>query len=173
MIEQFNLSDFDQIFQIMKDSFPLTEYRTYDEQKALFENKYYKVVGVKRDGRVIAFLALWGFDEFTFLEHLATTPECRNAGIGKQIICDVLASAEKLVCLEVEHPDDELTSRRVAFYERNGMFLNRYDYTQPPISEGRDPIPLFIMTSRSPISEERYIEIRDTLYDRVYGIKSL
>lgn len=171
MTEQFNLSDFDQIFEIMEKSFPLTEYRTYDEQKALWNNNFYKVIGVRKDSKIIAFLAMWDFDNVLFLEHLATTPECRNLGIGASIIHEVLGSTDKLVCLEVEHPDDELTERRVGFYKRNGMFLNEYDYIQPPISKGREAVPLYIMTSGSPIDEEKYKEIKSTIYKNVYGIE--
>lgn len=171
MIEHFNLSDFDQIFEIMENSFPLTEYRTYDEQKALWSNPYYKVVGVRKDGKIIAFLAMWDLENVLFLEHLATTPECRNGGIGRHIIREVLDSTDKLVCLEVEHPDDDLTKRRVEFYKRNGMFLNEYDYIQPAISHGREPIPLYIMTSRAPINESTYNEIKSTIYKTVYGIE--
>lgn len=171
MTEQFNLSDFDQIFEIMEKSFPLTEYRTYDEQKALWKNDAYRVIGARQNGKIVAFLALWDFDNVLFLEHLATTPECRNLGIGASIIREVLESTDKLVCLEVEHPEDELTERRVGFYKRNGMFLNEYDYIQPPISKGREAVPLYIMTSGSPIDELKYREIKSTIYKNVYKVE--
>lgn len=171
MTELLNISDFDRIYEIMEESFPDSEFRPYSEQKALWKNESYKVIGVREEGKIIAILALWSFDGFIYFEHLATTPACRNRGIGAQIIKEVRESTSKPLCLEAERPEDEITRRRIAFYERNGMVLNKYDYIQPSISAGRPEVPLYIMTSPSPIDREKYNEIRDTLYEKVYGIK--
>ena len=46
----------------------------------------------------------------------------------------------------MEPPETELTRRRIGFYERNGFVLNDYDYVQPSLGEGKDPVPLRIMT---------------------------
>jgi GNAT superfamily N-acetyltransferase len=152
----------------MEKSFPLTEIRPKSGQAALFENKYYKIIGIKENDSPIAIAALWCFDNFVFIEHLATTPECRNKGLGAQILREIISSTHKTVCLEVEPPEDELTRRRISFYQRNGMFFNSYPYIQPAISKGREPIPLFIMTSKSEIDEQKFIEIKNTLYKEVY-----
>ena len=64
-----------------------------------------------------------------------------------------------------------MKKRRIGFYERNGFFLNEYPYVQPPISQGRKPVPLMIMTSGAAISEKEFEEIRNTLYKEVYKIK--
>jgi hypothetical protein len=50
MIEQIYFNDFEKIYEIMEKSFPLTEFRTKDEQSALFKNKYYKIIGIKENG---------------------------------------------------------------------------------------------------------------------------
>ena len=170
MIEQIFIDDFKQIFKIMEKSFPLTEYRTKEEQKSLFQNEYYRILGIKEDGMLLAFAAIWCFDEFTFIEHLATLPQHRNNGLGSRILREIFESNTHPICLEVEPPVDDLTQRRIAFYERNGMFFNSYPYIQPSISKGREPIPLFIMTSNGTIDEETFNKIKNTLYKEVYKI---
>ena len=51
------------------------------------------------------------------------------------------------ICLEVELPETEMAARRIGFYERNGFYYNDYFYMQPPIAEGRNAIPLRLMTT--------------------------
>ena len=156
MIEQLQYSDFDTTYKIMENSFPLTEFRPKNEQAKLFENKYYNVIGIKDNNVPISIAAIWNFEDFMFIEHLATLPEYRNKGLGAQLLREITSNTTKIVCLEVEPPVDELTRRRVRFYERNGMFFNEYPYIQPSISRGRQPIPLFIMTSNRKIDEKEY-----------------
>ena len=172
MIQQLNFSDFDTIYGRMEKSFPLTEFRPKSEQAALFENKYYKIIGIKENDLPIAIAAIWCFDDFIFIEHLATTPERRGNGLGAQILREIISGTLNAVCLEVEPPENELTRRRIAFYKRNGMFFNSYPYIQPSISKGREPIPLFIMTSKGEIDEQKFIEIKNTLYKEVYKVTS-
>ena len=167
-MQQLNFIDFEKIYKIMEKSFPLTEFRPQNEQAELFKNKYYKIYGIKKSEELISFAAVWEFDNFIFIEHLATHHEHRNEGFGAKILCKILALSDKIVCLEVEPPTNDLSKRRVAFYERNGFFFNSYPYIQPSISAGREPIPLYIMTSRGKINEKDFVEIKDTLYKNVY-----
>lgn len=169
MLEIFNRDDFDSIFEIMEDSFPLEEYRTYEEQLALLNNPNYRILGIREGKAPVAFAAIWAFQSFTFIEHLATSPNFRDRGLGKKVLCAIIEKSNTPVCLEVEPPSDDLTRRRIGFYERNGMHLNLYPYVQPSISKGRAPIELFIMTSGAQIDGETYKKIRSTLYREVYG----
>ena len=172
MLEQLQYSDFDTTYKIMENSFPLTEFRPKNEQAKLFENKYYNVIGIKDNNVPISIAAIWNFEDFMFIEHLATLPEYRNKGLGAQLLREITSNTTKIVCLEVEPPVDELTRRRVRFYERNGMFFNEYPYIQPSISEGRQPIPLFIMTSNRKIDEQEFSRIKNKLYIEVYKVTS-
>lgn len=172
MINRAFLNDFDKIYKILKDSFPKDEIRSYDGQKALFENDFYRVYCIREGDEIVSIAALWCFDEFTFIEHLATTPKSRDKGLGATILREIIDNSNHTVCLEVEPPKDEITRRRIAFYERGRMFLNLYPYIQPSLGEGREAIPLFIMTSNSKIDEETYSKIKHTLYKEVYNKQS-
>ena len=170
MLEQFCIKDFDEIYKIMENSFPLTEFRPKKEQLALFDDNRYHILGIRRNGKIISFAAVWHFDEFLFIEHLATMPKYRNQGLGKNILCELIQNDNGIVCLEVEPPIDELTNRRVAFYERCGMCFNSYPYIQPSITKGRSPVSLFIMTSHHTIDELEFNHIKNLLYKNVYKI---
>ncbi|MDO4548156.1 MAG: GNAT family N-acetyltransferase, partial [Clostridia bacterium] len=151
-------------------SFPKDEYRPYQAQKALLDNPAYRIYALKdvESESIKAFVAVWIFDDFAFIEHFAVNPKYRNGGIGSRILRELVDLLAMPICLEVECPDDELASRRIAFYERNNFRLNKYPYTQPPIAEGRNAIAMFIMTSEKQISEDRFETIKARIYKNVY-----
>ena len=114
------------------------------------------------------FLAVWEFESFTYIEHFAVDPVLRNSGTGSAMLQELVRKYQKQICLEVELPEDELTRRRIGFYERNGFVFNEYPYIQPPISKGKSPVPLRIMTYGSAITQDTFEEMKRVLYQRVY-----
>lgn len=170
MLEKLRNEEFDRVYRIMETSFPVDERRPFDEQRALLEDPAYQIYVCTAPGSeaVAAFVAVWEFEPVVFLEHFAVAPQCRNGGLGARMLKELVGQAGKTVCLEVELPETEIAARRIAFYERNGFFLNEYPYLQPPISKGRSAVPLQIMTSGRPVSEEEFQRIKALLYRRVY-----
>ena len=157
---------FDKVFEIMQLSFPKDEYRPYEEQKALLDDSRYKITAYNDNGIFKGFMALWEFEGFVFLEHFAVHPDFRNEGIGSKMLGDLIG--EKKVCLEVEPPENDITKRRIEFYRRNGFYFNEYPYIQPPISKGKNSVPLYIMTTENAVSENEFNCIKDVLYKEVY-----
>ena len=163
-----NKEEFDKVYAVMEESFPKDERRTYEEQRTLLDVPEYKIYALADGERIKAFIAIWEFEKAIFVEHLAVSSEYRNAKLGSKILQKLMSVSDKMICLEVELPDNELAKRRIGFYERNGFFLNDYDYIQPPMSEGRNEIPLMIMTRQRKISESEFEYIRSMLYKKVY-----
>lgn len=163
MLQRINETDFPEIYRIMQASFSDDEYRPYDEQLALFEEPEYRIYYMPA-----GFLAVWEFESFIYIEHFAVDPAFRNSGTGSAMLQELVKQYQKPICLEVELPEDELTRRRIGFYERNGFVFNEYPYIQPPISKGKSPVPLRIMTYRSEITREEFQKMKEILYRRVY-----
>ena len=84
----------------------------------------------------------------------------------------MLELIHKPVYLEVEPPNDAFAARRIGFYERCRLTLNHYPYMQPPISKGRNAIPLMIMSSGTELTEEQFQNIKTVLYREVYKIQN-
>lgn len=169
MIEKLKIQNFDDIYALLKTSFPCDEYRTYDEQKSLLENPAYSIYVMYNEFQNIkAFIAVWKFDKFAYIEHFVVTNDYRNCGIGTNILKELVELLGKTVCLEVEPPETEMASRRINFYKRNNFFLNEYPYIQPSMSKGKKAIPLFVMTLGSKVDEKKFEEIKCTLYTEVY-----
>ena len=49
MVKSLAHKDFDEFFQLIENSFPKDEYRTYDEQKALLDNPAYEIYTYSND----------------------------------------------------------------------------------------------------------------------------
>ncbi|MBS5302087.1 MAG: GNAT family N-acetyltransferase [Clostridium sp.] len=163
MLQRINETNFPEIYRIMQASFSDDEYRPYDEQLALFEEPEYRIYYMPA-----GFLAVWEFESFIYIEHFAVDPALRNSGTGSAMLQELVKQYQKPICLEVELPEDELTRRRIGFYERNGFVFNEYPYIQPPISKGKSPVPLRIMTYGSAITQDTFEEMKRVLYQRVY-----
>ncbi len=162
--------EFDIAFAIMEASFPVTEMRTYEGQKALLENGYYQLYGARdKEGKVLAFIGAWEIDDFIFVEHFAVDSSLRGQGLGARMLHKFIEEKRKAVILEVELPDTKTAKRRIRFYERVGFYLNEYGYLQPPMREGNPLLPLQIMTWPEKIDEKEFLYYRERLYKIVYN----
>lgn len=173
MLQKISQKDFNKVYSIMEESFPIDERRTYEEQKELLNNKLYSIYILSdiENDNIKAFIAIWQFDDFAFIEHFAVSSSYRNGGIGAFILQEVKKLLSCMICLEVELPEEEMAKRRIGFYERNGFYYNEYEYMQPPMSKGRKEIPLRIMTSGEKVTKKRFKEIKDLLYKYVYNVE--
>ena len=153
-LEKLDRSDFEEVYRIMEQSFPADERRKKEGQQKLLDEEKYELLGVRNEGGLLAFLAVWEFAEFVFIEHFAVSEKARNSGIGGKML--------------EELPEDSLKKRRIGFYERHGFTFNEYPYIQPPMGEDRHEIPLRIMSAPEPLSEDEFQSVRTELYESVY-----
>ena len=175
MLEKLNPIYFDDVYHLMENSFTKDEYRSYEEQKALLHHPHYQIYVTMntKQNQVQAFIAIWEFNQIACIDHFAVNPIYRNQGIGTTILQELMSMLDKMICLEVELPNDELSKRRIAFYERNHFFLNPYPYMLPPISKGRSSVPLYIMTSLRPITEDEFASLKELMYTKLYQQKEI
>ena len=172
MLKSITPKDFPEVYAIMEQSFPREEYRPYQDQLALMERECYRIYGEwSAIGELRGFMAVWNLHGYCFLEHFAVSPVERNGGLGSAMLRELQGLYSAPICLEVEPPENELTRRRVAFYERNGFRLNAYPYEQPSLGEGRSPVLLQIMTTGGKLTPEAFETLKRTLYAEVYDVR--
>ncbi|MBQ8992562.1 MAG: GNAT family N-acetyltransferase, partial [Turicibacter sp.] len=103
---------------------------------------------------------------------LACTPLSRGLGIGSKLVQEVLVEAgNRRLILEVEPPVDELTKRRIGFYERLGFTLNPYDHYQAPLNPTTGVVELKIMSSLGALSQDEQKAYRRILNTKVYEVE--
>lgn len=173
MLKKINENDFDKVFCLLQDSFPPDERRPYEEQKALLSAPTYDIYVLSDEEKdaVKVFITVYRLKEFAFIEHFATARQYRNQGLGGTVLRELRDLLQCNLCLEVELPETDFAKRRIAFYERNGFYLNEYPYIQPPMSKGLRSIPLYLMTSEGPVDRTRFERIKNTLYKEIYKVK--
>ena len=170
-LETLTERDFDSVWEIMEESFPRDERRSREAQRKILDVSWYHLYGSRAHGELMAFLAVWEFDTFLFVEHFAVRKSCRNGGLGAVLLTQLTTQSRKPVILEVELPTGELEARRIAFYERNGFVMNPFEYMQPAMGEDRHAIPLRIMSYPKRLLADEFETMRDVLYCHVYRQK--
>lgn len=165
-------SKFDSIYRIMEDSFPSSEMRTYDGQKLLLNNDFYHInVQTDDNGAVIGFLAYWDLSNCIFIEHLAVDKKSRGKGIGGKLVDQIFKESKKDIFFEVEPPVDEISHRRVKFYQKKGAHLNEFYYEQPALRETERAQRLMIMSYPNPIDGDSFKKYKEEIYEHVYNIR--
>lgn len=164
-------SKFDSIYRIMEDSFPSSEMRTYDGQKSLLNNDFYHI-NVQTDDKdaVMGFLAYWDLSNCVFIEHLAVDENSRGKGIGGKLVDQIFKESKKAIFFEVEPPVDEISRRRVKFYEKKGAHLNGFYYEQPALRENEKAQHLMIMSYPNPIDGDSFNKYKEEIYKHVYNV---
>lgn len=169
MDDNINKTEFDKVFKLMKESFPESEYQTYEKQQKLLNTKEYKILTKYDENKnLIAFMALWDFPELVFIEHLAVSPLCRGGGIGTKFMKEVMEKYNKQIILEIEPPKNDIAAKRCRFYERLGFSICDFEYYQKPLRENQPKLRLNLMSYPEPLDKNRFEYVKDFLYRNVY-----
>ncbi len=159
MIQRKNISTikdplFSFCWELYVAAFPENERRDlYYHTETMSREQFHCDVVLNSD-EPIGILFWWDLSGFTFVEHLATTPAVRGAGYGNQILSELISVSRKPILLEVEHPEDEISRRRIKFYERMGFVLNNHPYRHPSYQQIEGEfVDLMIMTHPNSITE--------------------
>ena len=164
--------------QLWLAAFPRNERRNTEAQRENVDARAnFHCLLAEDEGKAVGFITCWHFGDFCYGEHLATDPACRNHGYGARILSTLNAklstqNAPMPFVLEVEMPADDLSRRRIAFYERNGFTLWRdCAYMQPPYRPEDAPLPMLLMVKGNLSPEEDFQRVKQTIHREVYGVK--
>lgn len=168
MFRRITEETFDEAYPLLESAFPVTELREKERQRALLREPCYRLYGAAGETGLQAVFAVWEIADFLYIEHFAVREDCRGNGCGGSLLERLVAEKGRPVVLEVEPPEDGLTRRRVAFYERHGFVYNEYPYLQPPMRKGQGMLPLMLMTHPFAIGEGTYERYKTLIYKIVY-----
>lgn len=157
-----NEKTFNTVFEKMTTAFPYEERRDFSDQKDCLNNKFFKFMEIYDGDTAVGFTALWIFDGFVFIEHIAVDGDKRGGGYGSKTIELIKKTFGKPIILEAEAPVTEQQIKRIRFYERLDFKVNDFDYTQPSY-HGGEGVPLLILSSPNKLSDEEFQEfLRET-----------
>ncbi|PWJ39179.1 GNAT family N-acetyltransferase [Sediminitomix flava] len=145
---------FQKAWQLYEDAFPIDEKRELGLQKEIIKNPKYHFDVIFDEDDFVGFLLWWEFESFRYIEHLATLSVHRGKGYGKQIVKQFISESEDVIILEVDLPKDEVSKRRINFYERIDFKLNQYPYKQLPLRKGGEYVDMLLMSSPQILSKQ-------------------
>lgn len=97
------------------------------ESKSLLQliDKHKKLdfIAICDKGNFCGFAMIWNLGSFRYFHYLTTLPECRNNGLGAQVIDAIRKQSPLPFISEVEPPVTEIQKRRIAYYKRQGLFI--------------------------------------------------
>jgi len=169
-IDKLNNSEFEKVYNIMEESFPLEEYRTKENQKKLLENEDYNIAVYRNENnKIIGFIAYYDFKRYIHIDHFAVAKNERGKGIGRKFFKEFKKYIDKKITLEVELPKDNTSRRRIIFYKTMGLKLYNYKYFQPPMRNGFGKTPLMIMSDIDGFTLEKFQIVKRQIYTHVYN----
>ena len=149
------------------DAFPLEERRTGNELRSMLNVDEMNLSAVLQERTLVGLVVFWNFGSFLYLEHLAVLPMFRGKGHGEKVLA--LLKREALpILLEVEKPFDEVSSRRIAFYQRCGFQALPVCYHQPPYRKGDAVVPMMLFSNQEKWDPENLAAATSQFQSRVY-----
>lgn len=168
-ITDVNDQELPELIRLYEEAFPVEERRPVEKLKGLIREKTEMFFNAISEGEKLAGLFIyWDMGDFYFLEHLAVFEEFRNQKIGQKVLDFVNEHLKGERLLEVEHPCDEITERRVNYYRRNGYEVVEKEYMQLPYSRGKQGIPLWVMSNKTSVLPELLNEHIEQIKEIVY-----
>lgn len=163
----------DRVELTYNSSFPEDERRAFSLIRELIkEEPRFALYTLHKNSEYAGFITTWKLDDFSYVEHFAIDETARNSGIGAKAMKQFMALCSHPIVLEVELPAEEMSKRRVGFYERLGFVLDHHSYQQPPYREGDSWLEMRLMTHGPLDLEASFETVRDLLYRHVYGVRS-
>lgn len=151
------------------NSFPESERRVFPKFLELIENEpRFSVYALFSGDAYIGFITIWQFDLFAYIEHFAIDESARNGGFGGVVMKQFIEELSTPIVLEVELPEDEISMRRVGFYERLGFKLDTQEYQQPPYQTNGEWVSMRLMSIGDINLKEHFEQVKQNLYQYVY-----
>ncbi len=161
----------DKIEETYNASFPVAERRDFSLVKELLDSQpFFNLYVLLQDNAYVGFISIWNFGSFVYVEHFAIDEQARNGGIGRIALQQFMEQFNLPIILEVELPEDEMSKRRIGFYERIGFSLCNVSYFQPPYRKGEASIEMRLMSYGSMDICTQFNNICRLIHQHVYGV---
>lgn len=152
-INKINDQEIDDFLSLYISAFPKEERREWGSVSDVLQfcrskAELFNILSITVSNKFAGFITYWRFAGYIYVEHFAVVESMRSRKIGYFTMRHVMEHINPNILLEVELPTDDLTTRRVRFYEKLGFKAwQDIDYLQPPYSDNLPATPLVLMSS--------------------------
>ena len=155
-IESTENKFFPSFWEIYESAFPLCERRSLEDQIRIFTIDYYHLEAWIEEDKLLGFIGWWNCEDLRYVEHYAIHPDSRSEGYGSTFLSEWVRNDKKLVLLEIEPVEDEISQRRQNFYHRLGFIDSPIRHWHPPYHKGMGRVDLWLLTYPDLLEENIY-----------------
>ena len=141
--------------KIFRESFPIFEQRTDAQFQQVMGDDRCHICVTLENKKVVGLVVYWLFKDYFYIEYLAIHPDERGKHRGTQMLSYLLNSIPKNCILEIDPLCDEISKKRLKFYQGLGFETNSYVHTHPAYRREYKDHKLIVLSS-SPLSEKGY-----------------
>ncbi len=155
---QINPNDTEQwgsVWNLYEESFPEAERRKKEDHLRAAADTRFFPLSVWEGRDLIGLMFFWEWESYRYLEHLAVNPALQGQGHGSRMLRH-LRDSEHTIILEVDPLINELSVRRLQFYERAGYSLTPYRFMHLPYRLNVKPQELLILSYPRMITKEQH-----------------
>jgi len=143
------------VWQLYEESFPVAERRKKEDHLLACTDEHFFPLSVWEGDALVGLMFFWEWKSYRYLEHLAVHPDLRGHGYGSQML-RYLRDSEHTIILEIDPLINELSVRRLQFYERAGYTLTPYRFVHLPYRLEAQPQELLILSYPNMITKEQH-----------------
>ena len=155
----------DEAWELYENSFPACERWDAAGSDPAFDDPAFEADVIRRGEEFIGLLFHWKGNGFHYIEHLAISPRLRGQNMGSQALAAFCEG--RRVILEIDPPEDEISIRRLHFYERLGFVANPHDYIHPSFRRPFHPHRLVLMSRPEPLTDDEARRFADFIREHV------
>lgn len=145
----------DEVWELYEESFPIEERRKVEDHLRACNDERFFPISVWDGKQLVGLMFFWEWDKYRYLEHLAVNPNIRGNGYGTQLL-NYLRNSNHTIILEIDPLINELSVRRLQFYERSGYTLTPYRFEHLPYRLDGIKQELLILSYPKMITKEQH-----------------
>lgn len=165
-IEPSDKKRWNQVWDLYESSFPAAERRKLDDHIRAFDDPLFFPLSAWEGAQLVGILFYWEWDSYRYLEYLAVNDNLRGQGFGSELLRH-LRDSDHTIILEIDPLSNELSVRRLQFYERAGFTLTPYRFMHLPYRLEAQSQELLILSYPKMITKAQHNDFLDFLGEKV------
>jgi GNAT superfamily N-acetyltransferase len=167
-VQSISLSDYPFVRSLYESAFPVYERRNWDQLVSMLPLPNMHITVAQQNEEPIGFATYLQINDWYFLEHLAIHPSFEGKGFGSEIMQWLLIQSSHQLLLETELPIDEISHRRICFYQKLGLQIAPFFYQQPPYRRGETTPAMHVMSVPIITDEKAFTNITAAIKQEVF-----
>lgn len=155
----------EEAWKLYEHSFPRCERWDESAYEGAFDDPAFEADGIWCREEFVGILFHWTTADFHYVEHLAISPRLRGQQMGS-LALEAFCRGRRVI-LEIDPPQDEISIRRLHFYERLGFVANPHPYVHPSFRRPFQSHRLVLMSRPEPLTDDEARRFADFIREHV------